>query len=124
MTDSNLCFFDNGGGFAKELEAAGKATQIDFTLNELKSIFGSKIEKYLVKVHATQWGKNHFTLGSYASADPGCAYLRKHLLFPEKESLFFAGEATAVEYATVSGAHRSGIRVADEVIKALKKDNS
>ena len=32
------------------------------------------------------------------------------------ECLFFAGEATANEYASVSGAHRSGVRAANEVM--------
>ena len=35
------------------------------------------------------------------------------------EKLFFAGEATADEYASVSGAHRSGIRAAKEAIETL-----
>ena len=75
--------------------------------------------KYLLKLHATQWGKNKFTLGSYASADPGFAHLRKYLKIAVEDKIFFAGEATAFEYASVSGAHRSGIWAADEVIKAL-----
>tara|TARA_B100001113_G_scaffold131235_1_gene107311 strand:+ start:11 stop:1378 length:1368 start_codon:yes stop_codon:yes gene_type:complete len=119
ISDSNLCYFDYGGDFAKELENEGEAAQKSFTIGQLKSIFGSKIDKYLLKLHATQWGKNKFTLGSYASADPGFAHLRKYLKIPVEDKIFFAGEATAFEYASVSGAHRSGIRAADEVIKAL-----
>jgi monoamine oxidase len=116
ISGSNLCYFDTGGDFAIELENSGPEAQIDFTINELKSLFGSKIEKYFIKAHSTQWGKNIFTLGSYACAEPGSAHLRKIIKKQINDCLFFAGEATANEYASVSGAHRSGIRAANEVM--------
>ena len=70
-------------------------------------------------MHATSWGKDQLSFGSYASADPGYAHLRKVLRLPISNRIFFAGEATALEYASVSGAHRSGLRAANEVLKAL-----
>ena len=118
ISGSNLCYFDTGGDFAIELENSGPNAQIDFTINELKSLFGSKIDKYFIKAHSTQWGKNLFTLGSYASAEPGSAHLRKIIKEQINDCLFFAGEATANEYASVSGAHRSGIRAANEVMSS------
>ncbi len=119
VSGSNLSYFDSGGEFARELENAGEKVAIDFVLDELKSIFGSKIEKYLIKAHATSWASNPFTLGSYASAEPGSFYLRKILRQSIGDRIFTAGEATAVEWATVAGATRSGLRAAKEVIKIL-----
>ena len=116
---SNLSYFDSGGEFARELENAGEEASIDFVLGELKSIFGSKIDKYLIKAHATSWASNPFTLGSYASAEPGSFHLRKVLKQSVGDRIFTAGEATAEEWATVAGATRSGIRAAKEVVKIL-----
>ena len=64
---------------ASELEKAGEEASIDFVLGELKSIFGSKVDKHLIKAHATSWASNPFTLGSYASAEPGSFHLRNVL---------------------------------------------
>lgn len=119
LSGSNLSYFDTGGEFARELEIAGKEASIDFVLSELKSIFGSKIDKYLIKSHATSWGSNSFTLGSYASAEPGSFHLRKILRQSVGDRIFTAGEATANEWATVAGATRSGLRAAKEVIKII-----
>ena len=116
---SNLSYFDTGGEFAKELEREGSSAQIDFTINELKSLFGSSVEKYFIKAASTAWGKNPFTFGSYASAEPGSYSSRRVIKQSIDEKLFFAGEATADEYASVSGAHRSGIRAAKEAIETL-----
>ena len=41
ISGSNLCYFDTGGDFAIDLENRGSDAQIDFTINELKSLFGS-----------------------------------------------------------------------------------
>jgi len=116
---SNLSYFDAGGEFARELENAGEEASIDFVLGELKSIFGSKVDKHLIKAHATSWASNPFTLGSYASAEPGSFHLRKVLRQSVGDRIFTAGEATAEEWATVAGATRSGLRAAKEVIKIL-----
>ena len=117
---SNLSYFDTAGEFGRELENEGSNAQIDFTLYELKSMFGSDVDKHLVKASSTAWGKNSLTYGSYASAEPGAYHSRKIIKEPVEDRLFFAGEATAEEYASVSGAHRSGIRAAKEVIESLK----
>ena len=119
ISGSGLSYFDYGGAFAKELENEGSEAQKHFTVVQLKSIFGSGVTKYISKMHATSWGKDQLSFGSYASADPGYAHLRKVLRLPVSNRIFFAGEATALEYASVSGAHRSGLRAANEVLEAL-----
>ena len=114
ITGSGLCYWDTGGKFSEELEAEGSKAQIDFFLNVMKKTFGSKVSKNVIKAHATRWGKNPFTLGSYAGAIPGKAKLRKSLR-KSVGKIFFAGEACADAHATVYGANWSGTRVGKKV---------
>ena len=118
ITGSGLCYWDTGGKFSEELEAEGSKAQIDFFLNNLKTTFGSEIDKHVIKAHATRWGKNPFTLGSYAGAIPGKAKLRKRLK-SSVGKIFFAGEACADAHATVYGANWSGTRVGKKVAKKV-----
>ncbi len=117
---SNLSYFDVGGQFAKDLEDAGTKASIDFVINSLRSTFGSEFDKYLIKTHVTRWGKNQYTMGSYSSAKPGKANLRKVLKSSVGDRVFFAGEATSINFATVHGADLSGKRVVNDVIKIAR----
>jgi len=117
---SNLSYFDVGGQFAKDLEKEGKEASIDFVLNSLRSTFGSNFDQYLIKAYATSWGENEFTMGSYSSAKPGKAHLREELKSSVGDRIYFAGEATSINYGTVHGADLSGKRVVEELIKTLK----
>ncbi len=120
VSGSNLTFADVGGGFARELEAAGPAAAIDVALAELRKILGARVERAFVKGHATAWGRNPLTYGAYASAEPGATPLRAVLRAPVAERIWFAGEAChASEWATVAGAHKSGRAVARQVLKSL-----
>ena len=73
----------------------------------------------MIKAHATTWGKNEFSLGSYSSARPGKAHLRGVLKSSVGDRVFFAGEASSINYGTVHGADLSGKEVADDVINQL-----
>ena len=118
ITGSGLCYWDTGGKFSEELEAEGSKAQIDFFLNVMRKTFGSEVGKHVIKAHATRWGKNPFTLGSYAGAIPGKAHLRKSLR-KSVGKIFFAGEACADAHATVYGANWSGERVGKKVAKKV-----
>ena len=117
LHNSNISYFDVGGQFAKDLEKDGSKAGIDFVLQDLRNTFGSDFDKFFIKGHMTSWGKNPFTMGSWSSANPGKAKLRRNIKTSVGNRLFFAGEATAKNYATVHGADRSGARVAKEVLK-------
>ena len=119
LHNSNISYFDVGGQFAKDMEKAGSKAGIDFVLQDLRNTFGSNFDKFFIKGHMTSWGKNPYTLGSWASATPGKAKLRKNIKTSVGNRLFFAGEATAKNYGTVHGADRSGLRVAEEVLKSI-----
>ena len=105
---------------------AGEVTSNLDGKSMVRTTFGTKVDKYLIKAHATSWGKNPYTLGSYSGAIPGKAVNDSFTISREvlKESvgdrIFFAGEATAKAYATVYGANASGLRVAKEVMRIIK----
>jgi monoamine oxidase len=120
LHETNLSYFDVGGQFAENLEKEGERASIDFVTNSLRSTFGSKFDQFVIKAHATSWGKNKFSIGSYSSAKPGKAHLRGVLKSSVGDRIFFAGEATSLNYGTVHGADLSGKEVADDVINLLK----
>ena len=116
VSGTNLCMFDPGGEFGKELAKEGEAASLDFVLNELKNVFGSKIEKDLIKSHVVNWSTNPLFLGSWASAEPGAFEYREILRQPVGERIYFAGEATAKDWGTVAGAQDSGIITAKNIL--------
>ncbi len=88
----------------------------DFVLAELKKIFGAEVEAAVVKSDTFDWTKHALTQGAYASAAPGGAWARAELRRPEADRVWFAGEATSTDdWATVAGAHKSGLAVARQM---------
>ena len=119
LHNSNLSYFDVGGGFAEELENADGNAAKDFILNILKSTFGSHIKKYIIKFYVTSWGRNKYFLGSYSSAVPGKSHLREVLKTSIADKIFFAGEAVSSNYGTVHGADLTGTFSAKNVMRLL-----
>lgn len=62
------------------------------------------------------WLRDPFTRGAYSYPLAGREEAGRRLGQPVARTLFFAGEATADEAATVHGALASGIRAADEIL--------
>jgi monoamine oxidase len=111
-----------GGRFGKELENEGFDAGIDFSLGELIKIYGADIKKDFVKGHFPRWGHNTWTLGSYASAEPGAYPYRRILREPVGDKVFFAGEAThRMMWATCTGARLTGEDTAKTVAKTISK---
>lgn len=120
VSGTGLSVFEHSGTFAREMERAGQEAAIDFALTRLSDIFGADIRRDFVKGHAMQWGLDPLTLGSYSGAMPGGSGLRACLGQPHAEVIHFAGEAThRGEMASVSGAHKEGLRAAVDVIAQL-----
>ena len=120
VSGTGLTLADVGGDFALALEAAGSEAAIDFARSELRRIFGTRIDRHLLRAHFTRWGHNALTRGSYASAAPGACHLREVLREPVAERIWFAGEACSRrEWATVAGAHKNGRQTARRVAAAL-----
>lgn len=123
LTDAGghgLAYCDVGGSWAAELEGWSEAARIDYALSTLKGLLGSGIEAAFVKGRTTSWGRNPLTLGSYASARPGAWPMRAKLRETLGERVFFAGEACHRDlWATVGGAHLSGVEAAEAVARSL-----
>ena len=112
---SKLCFCDFGGKFGLEISKEGSEAAIDFALNELINIYGSKIKKDLVGSHFADWSSNQFIQGAWASAEPGAFKYREILKEPVAEKIYFAGEATARDWGTVGGATEIGLETAKQI---------
>ena len=120
ISGSGLCSFEHVGNFAREMEAAGEDAAIDFALSRMADVFGADIRKGFRKGHATRWGSNRFTHGSYSGTRPGAAGLRGALRDSHADAIHFAGEAmNEGETVCVSGAHKEGLRAGKEVLAAL-----
>ncbi len=122
ISGSKLAFGYVGGRFAQELEKAGVHVAIDFGREQLRKIFGSNIDKKFLKGNYTRWGESPWTLGAYASADPGYTHMRWHLRRAVANRIFFAGEACHPSmWATCGGAYLSGIETAQAVARTLRQ---
>ncbi len=120
VSGTHLSLCEVGGAFARDLEGEGQAGMIDFGLGELRKMLGSNVDDQFIKGHATAWSRNQLTLGSYASAEPGAHHLRRALRETVGDRIWFAGEAcSASEWATVAGAHTSGIEAARSLMQKV-----
>ena len=107
------------GKFAAALEKEGPGAATSFCREALRAIFGSGIDKHLIKSDETAWYGNPLTRGSYSYARPGAADARWDLAQPVDDRIFFAGEATMPgAYATVHGAYLSGQEAARQIARA------
>ena len=120
ISGTALTFGYVGGSFGRELEIAGVEAAVDFALEELKKTLGNNVQDKFVKGSVSRWGEDPWTLGSYASAEPGAYHLRRALREPVDKKIFFAGEACHKDlWATCAGAHLSGIETANEVNRSV-----
>ncbi|MEM7172921.1 MAG: NAD(P)/FAD-dependent oxidoreductase [Pseudomonadota bacterium] len=109
-----------GGDFGWELSAAGEEAAVDFALEEVVKLVGSKARNHFVKGHLTGWASNPWTQGAYAAARPGHYQARIDLGQPEGDRLYFAGEAVAIPYVQLcGGAYMSGQKVANDVLAVI-----
>jgi monoamine oxidase len=114
------CFF--GGEFAAEMEREGMAAMAAFAADELAALRGNGIRKQLTPLAASSWRGDEFARGSYSYAKPGHAGDRAELARPVDGRIFFAGEATSLNFfSTVHGAYETGIRAAEEALASLKE---
>jgi monoamine oxidase len=113
------CFF--GGEFAAGLEREGVAAMAAFATDELAALRGNAIRKQLTPLAASSWRGDAFARGSYSYAKPGHADDRAVLASPVDQRIFFAGEATSLNFfSTVHGAYETGTRAAEEALASLR----
>ena len=110
-----------GGSFGWQLSAEGTNAAVDFALNEVVKMVGSKARGHFVKGHLTGWAENPWTYGAYAAATPGHFGARGELAKPLGNRLFFAGDAVSMPYVSLcGGAYLSGEAVAKTVASAIR----
>jgi len=113
------CFF--GGEFAAGLEHEGMAAMAAFATDELAALRGNAIRKQLTPLAASSWRGDEFARGSYSYAKPCHADDRAVLAAPVDRRIFFAGEATSLNFfSTVHGAYETGTAAAEAALASLK----
>ena len=87
----------------------------------IKKQFGNNIEKKIIKLIHSSWGKDPFSKGAYSYALPSHNFERDLLKKPLEKKVYFAGEATINKtYGTCHGAYISGNYAASKIIYDLK----
>jgi monoamine oxidase len=109
-----------GGPKADLLPVRSPARLETLALKILEKIFRVKsLRKQLVASHSYNWADDPHIRGAYSYIPVDGLDLPKVLAAPVKGTLFFAGEATALDgqMGTVFGALESGLRAAKEILK-------
>jgi monoamine oxidase len=113
-----------GGRAAWALQREGPAAAVDFTLTQLRHLFGSRVDKLFAAKYSvvTEWGLDPNFRGAYAFARPGGVPARMQLAQPLADGhLLIAGEACHAGglAGTVGGAYASGIDAAKVAVAAV-----
>jgi monoamine oxidase len=110
------------GRSGRSWAGAGAAIMVDYTVERLVETFGSAIRKAVSPVQViADWDRDPFVLGYVSAALPGRADARLDLARPLGDRLFFAGEATSLQFmGDVHGAWLSGIDAANTAARALE----
>ena len=86
------------------------------------TFLGNDYRRKLTPLAESRWAHDPFARGAYSHALPGHADKRAVLAAPVDDRLFFAGEATSLNFfSTAHGARDSGERAAKEVLASLKQ---
>jgi monoamine oxidase len=107
-----------GGPKGERLARQDDAFIKQHALETLCNIFGDRrIPELLVEFHHHNWRSDPCARGAYSYLPTNGLDLPKTLGSPVADTLFFAGEATSLDYqlGTVHGALESGLRVANEI---------
>lgn len=109
-----------GGSAAKRTEQMTDEDVVGMLMERLREAYGKDIpepDAYL----RTRWGQDPHAMGTFSSIPVGSNELHREILGKcVNGKLFWAGEATSVEYAgTVHGAYMSGTEVAASVKSTL-----
>ncbi|OGS63392.1 MAG: hypothetical protein A3K59_06050 [Euryarchaeota archaeon RBG_19FT_COMBO_69_17] len=114
------------GRKARDLSSVPEAEAVGRILDDLGRMLGGiDLRPQLLASRYVDWSSDPYSKGAYTFPSPsGLMAVRRVLSEPIGTSLFFAGEATHSrgEYATIHGALESGVRAADEVLRALAED--
>jgi monoamine oxidase len=109
-----------GGRFGRDLAEQGEKAMVEFAVEWLSGMFGPNVKKAVGRTQTTQWSRDQWTQGAFATASPGWQGARRILMEPVRNRVFFAGEAVhETAWGTVGGAWESGTRAADAVVRRI-----
>ena len=112
------CYF--GGPYAEELARLGEAGTAGAMIGELAGLLGNDWRHRLRPIAASAWHSEPHIGGAWSYARPGEHDARLRLAEPVADRIFFAGEACEpVDIGTAHGAHATGERAADAVVRSL-----
>jgi monoamine oxidase len=116
-TDQPILVGYNAGSYGHALEKKSDQDVIGEAMRVLRLMYGTAVPDPEAW-HIARWGMDPFAGGSYSFNAVGTSRTtRKQFAEPVQGRLFFAGEATSVDYpATVHGAHLSGQREAARIM--------
>lgn len=114
------------GPKAARLSMATLPQIVPQALESLSIVFGGRAasEFQLEAAYLHNWQTDPLARGAYSYIKVGGGEAREELAAPLADTLFFAGEATDTEAATVTGALHSGARAAKEVARHLRARHS
>lgn len=106
-----------GGDYARESEQRSEAQAVEDLCAVLRKMFPATFQPPSSWVRSA-WARDPYARGSYSHLTPGATSAdRRALAEPVADTLFFAGEATSVDYpSTVHGAYLSGLREARRIL--------
>jgi monoamine oxidase len=108
-----------GASAARVLNRLGPEGAVRAVVADLRTIFGLPYDPAVAAFRFVDWSADPFAGLGYSFVRPGGVGARALLAAPTEGVLFWAGEATnPARPATVHGAVESGIRVAEEVLRA------
>jgi monoamine oxidase len=113
-----------GGPRATVMDGTPAQERIDRARDAFGSMFGQRdLARRECEAGVTHdWSADPFACGAYSYVVAGAGAARAALGAPVDDTLFFAGEATSTDGqgGTVSGAFETGIRAANEAVRALE----
>jgi monoamine oxidase len=112
-----------GGPAARRLARGSQQALVRAALQSLQGVFGREadVAAELQGCYYHDWEHDPFSRGAYSYVRVGGSAARAALAQPLQGTLFFAGEATDTENesGTVTGALHSGLRAANELLRAV-----
>ncbi|HYC99606.1 MAG TPA: NAD(P)/FAD-dependent oxidoreductase [Phycisphaerales bacterium] len=112
-----------GGPVARALSSRGRDGILAAAIRSLSGLTGQserRLRSLVVRAEVFDWLIDPWSRGAYSYEAVGGARARRELAKPLRCTLYFAGEATdtAGQASTVAGAIASGVRAAEEVLRA------
>jgi monoamine oxidase len=115
-----------GGSISEKLVGLGRDFIVERALESVSKLFDEKLPKVqtmLISSHTHDWMRDPFSCGAYSYVPVHATEAARELARPESGRIFFAGEATDLnfQFGTVHGAIASGVRAARQALEETNR---